>query len=90
MKNKNNGIPFTCLVKGKMYETVEKRLGPKFLYVNPFDEYCGYLEINESFIILEKKSMVRGSYHWTKLLTSNGVVGWIPWDITKRFIKVSK
>lgn len=87
MKNKNT-VPFSCLAEGKLYDTVDKRLAAKHLYVNPFDDYCGYLEVDDFFVVLER--VCKGVFHWTKILTSSGVVGWIPWYNTTRFKKVNK
>ena len=89
MKNKNS-VPFSCLAEGKLYDTVDKRLAAKPLYVNPFDGgYLEvYLEVDDIFVVLER--VCKGVFHWTKILTSSGVVGWIPWYNTTRFKKVNK
>lgn len=88
MKKNKNTVPFSCLAEGKLYDTVDKRLAAKPLYVNPFDDYCGYLEVDDIFVVLER--VYKGPFHWTKILTSSGVVGWIPWDNTRRFKKANK
>ena len=86
-KSMNDRIYFNDLVVGKVYDTVEKR-GPRPLYIDPFDDCRGTLNENDTFVVLELKRVQVSN--WTKLLTPSGFVGWVAWDASREFIKVSK
>lgn len=65
---------------GKIYDTLRKRSFERHLYsqTKRAREYkCGDCYPEDNFMVLELKEI--NNLKWTKILTSQGMVGWILW-----------
>jgi len=90
----NEYLSFSSLEIGKLYNTSNPRHTGLSLYQRPVlrsddpQHYISSLKPDEYFMLLaiEKSSHV----HWTKILTSNGKVGWCCWDAGKRFDEINQ
>lgn len=71
---------FEQLTIGKMYDTVRKRSYERRLYSRPertMKYLTGDCNPEDTFVVLELRN--RGNLKWTKVITSQGIVGWILW-----------
>ncbi|NBP03755.1 MAG: SH3 domain-containing protein [Proteobacteria bacterium] len=88
-------LPIHCLDIGKLYNTSYPRSEGSGipLYQQPIkpaqprQEPVGVLKPDEYFMLL---AFEKNYYpYWTKILTSNGNVGWCSWDAGRRFDQIS-
>lgn len=90
----NEDLSFYSLEIGKMYNTSIPRRTGIALYQRPVlrDEadlhYISSFRPDEYFVLLARET--NSNINWTKILTSNGKVGWCSWDVGKRFDEINQ
>lgn len=82
-------LPFDDLVLGKMYKAVPskawERKTKKAIYADQkaSDHYIGLIYPSDIFVLLEK--MQNSTHKAVKLLSADGIVGWVWWHSSTEF-----